>query len=147
MMRTFFIAMAAIGVLIASCKSKKEMNNLKVRNDSIASMKASAAKDSAMFAANGGTRLNVSFYSPGNGINHAAVKMLDSFWDEYKSPTPGGVALYINYWGKEGEVDYCFITNGLNKQHADSLVSTIKDLLKDQDRINYSEFTTCNKRR
>ena len=159
-MKTYLIAIAAIGLVAVSCKSKKEIaarSNAKADSTRIAdSMAAVAAVADVQTIAvgepnpatptpNDSIRLNVSFYSPGSGINYRAAQSLNSFLTKYEDANPGAVTVYKTAWGREGEVDYCFKVN--DKAKGDAFVKQVKDLLAGQDRINYKENTTCRKPR
>ena len=153
-MRAYLIAIAAIGLVAVSCKSKKEMTNNTAKADSIqvADSIAKVFADIAIADAqntpptpNDSIRLNISFYSPGSGINYRAAQSLNSFLTKYEAANPGAVTVYKTAWGREGEVDYCFKMN--DKTKGDDFVKQVKDLLAGQDRINYKENTTCRKPR
>ncbi len=165
-MRAYLIAIAAIGLVAVSCKSKKEMTDNTAKADSIqvADSIAKVFADIAIADAqntpptiavgepnpatptpNDSIRLNVSFYSPGSGINYRAAQSLDGFLTKYQAANPGAVTIYKTAWGREGEVDYCFKMN--DKTKGDDFVKQVKDLLAGQDRINYKENTTCRKPR
>lgn len=117
--------------------------------DSVAAAAASASTAPVQQApsVNDSIRLNVSFYSPGSGINYRAAQKLDGFVTQYQTDNPGALTMYKTAWGREGEVDYCFKFNKGFENKGDSFVKQVKDLLVGQDRINYKEFTTCRKPR
>jgi hypothetical protein len=158
-MKSYLVAIAAIGLLAVSCKGKKEMSvrsNAKADSTRIAdSMAAVAAvadvptiavgEPNPATPTNDSIRLNVSFYSPGSGINYLAARKLDAFLTKYADENPGAVTVYKSAWGREGEVDYCFKMN--DKSKGDSFVKQVQDLLKGEDRINYKDNTTCRKPR
>lgn len=159
-MRAYLIAIAAIGLVAVSCKSKKEMavrSNAKADSTRIADSMAAVAAvadvqtivvgepNPATPSPNDSIRLNVSFYSPGSGINYRAAQSLNGFLTKYEATNPGAVTVYKTAWGREGEVDYCFKMN--DKTKGDDFVKQVKDLLAGQDRINYKENTTCRKPR
>lgn len=155
-MKVYLVAIAAIGLLAVSCKGKKEMSvrsNAKADSIRIADSMAAVAnvptiavgEPNPATPTNDSIRLNVSFYSPGSGINYLAARKLDAFLTRYQSENPGAITIYKSAWGREGEVDYCFKMN--DKSKGDSFVKQVMDLLKGEDRINYKENTTCRKPR
>ncbi|UPT68268.1 MAG: hypothetical protein M0D57_06380 [Sphingobacteriales bacterium JAD_PAG50586_3] len=152
-MKAYLIAIAAIGLLAAGCKSKKEMStksnakadSIVVLDNTIPPTNNIAAGEPNPATPNDSIRLNVSFYSPGSGINYLAARKLDAFLTKYESENPGAVTVYKSAWGREGEVDYCFKMN--DKSKGDGFVKQVQDLLKGEDRINYKENTTCRKAR
>jgi hypothetical protein len=144
-MKKYIVLFAAATALFAACKAKHTaQSNAVAKTDSVATIADGEPNPSAPADS---IRLNVSFYSPGNGVNYRAAKKLDAFLDTYELANPGMVTVYKTAWGREGEVDYCFKTTKLDTKKADDFVKQVMDLLKGEDRINFKENTTCRKPR
>ncbi len=150
-MRTIALLLLVAGLVgTIGCKTQKEAKQRALKQDSLRradSVVMANATEAQPVSANDSIRLNVSFYSPGSGINYKAAQKLDGFVTQYQTDNPGAITMYKTAWGREGEVDYCFKFNQGFESKGDSFVKQVKDLLANQDRINYKEFTTCRKPR
>ncbi|MEX0811032.1 MAG: hypothetical protein WD048_02370 [Chitinophagales bacterium] len=92
---------------------------------------------------NDGTDINyglvVSFYSPGNGIDHKTKNKFVEFISNYK--------VKIDYekasWGKEGEIDFCILLTDLTKQEKVDFIQESKDLLAKSSKVRVYENAPC----
>ena len=83
--------------------------------------------------------LTVSFYSPGNGINEKAKAVYDAFLKEKYSE----LKFETIYWGREGEVDYCFQNIAMFEKERVIFVKETKKLLAKFGKINITENEPC----
>ena len=116
-----------IFLLFFACKGTKETTNLPDKE--VASKETNE----------GNYRLVVSFFSPGNGIDHKMKREYVEFIANYKAK--------ISYeqigWGKEGEVDFCFSLKELYIKEQDEFVKKSKELLSKSNRIHIYENAPC----
>jgi hypothetical protein len=84
------------------------------------------------------TRLVVSFISQGGGIDLAAQANLDKWLSKHAD-----VKYAQNQWGREGEVDYCFITLGANADAQKKTIDEIKALVGTNAKVLVKENKVC----
>lgn len=88
-------------------------------------------------------RFIVSFFSPGNGIDHKARAKLVEF---LKGHTPT-LAVTKTKWGREGEVDFCFMLSELSEKEQETFIKKVRDLLAKSSRVRFYENKECRKPR
>lgn len=85
------------------------------------------------------TRLVVSFYSKGEGIDVASkeafVKLLNS--------NTKRIAYEPIQWGREGEVDYCLELKELSSAEQENFVKKAKELLNKSTLVHINEHAKC----
>lgn len=81
----------------------------------------------------------VSFYSPGNGIDHKMKKEYIEFINTYT----GSVIYEEISWGKEGEIDLCITFIGKSTQKEHDFIKESRKLLSASHRINIYENSEC----
>jgi hypothetical protein len=92
-------------------------------------------------------RFTVSFYSPGNGIDHAIKAKYDTFVADFGKRKKVKLEHETVTWGREGEVDYCFFLRELSETDQAAFVKESLALLKASNRVNTAENTTCRQPR
>jgi hypothetical protein len=92
-------------------------------------------------------RFTVSFYSPGNGIDHAVKGKFDTFVGEFGKRHKVKLQHETVTWGREGEVDYCFPLTELKAIDQAAFVKEGLAILKASERVNTKENTTCRQPR
>lgn len=92
-------------------------------------------------------RFTVSFYSPGNGIDHAIKAKYDTFVTDFGKRKKVKLEHETVTWGREGEVDYCFFLRELSETDQAAFVKESLALLKASNRVNTAENTTCRQPR
>lgn len=119
--------MALLGLLFSSsCRSPKDKqpSTVEVSDESTA-------------------RFIVSFFSPGNGIDHKARAKLVEF---LKGHTPA-LTVTKTKWGREGEVDFCFMLAELSKKEQEAFIKEVRELLAKSSRVRFYENKECKKPR
>jgi len=125
------IIILAICLIICACKSTKETANL-------------PDKEVAFKEVNEDNyRLVVSFFSPGNGIDHKMKREYLEFISNYKAE----ISYEQTSWGREGEVDFCFSLKGLSKKEQEEYVRKSKELLSKSNRVHLYENVPCRHKR
>jgi hypothetical protein len=85
------------------------------------------------------SRLIVSFYSPGNGIDHKALALFSAdILSKNESITYSTVS-----WGREGERDYCFQLAELSAAEQVAFVEEVNTLLGSVKRVRILENQEC----
>lgn len=84
-------------------------------------------------------RFIVSFYSPGNGIDR---KMKQRYEEFLANNYPKVIYEKIN-WGKEGEIDFCFMLNEFDEEKKKEFLESSKEILSNSSRIHMYENTPC----
>lgn len=119
-------------LLIFSCGSTKNVNT-----------EAVTKTDTTISDAAGNYGLVVSFYSPGNGIDH---KMKQEYAEFLTTNYPK-----TNYetirWGKEGETDFCFQLNDLKENERELFVKESRELLSKSSRVHIYENVPCRNKK
>jgi hypothetical protein len=83
----------------------------------------------------------VSLYSPGDGIDQEAKRIVLNTVEVYTKK--GYTISYTSVpWGKEGEVDYCFALQKLDTKVYQQFFNELSTLLKDR-RVHITEKATC----
>ena len=83
--------------------------------------------------------LSVSFISIGSGTDKKARQEYDQYIIQYEQKNKIKLNYEIIPWGREGENDYCFKLNELNKQQQDQFITETKEILKNSSLVRYSE--------
>ncbi len=123
-------AICLLGIsFLLSCGSTK-----KIKSDDTA-----VAIESKQIDSTDNYRLIVSFFSPGNGIDH---KMNRKFSEFLASNYPKLIYERAQ-WGKEGERDYCFLLKELTQKKKDQFVRESKELLAASSRVHVYENAPC----
>ena len=85
------------------------------------------------------SRLIVSFYSPGNGIDHRALALFSAdILSKNENITYSKVS-----WGREGERDYCFQLAELSAEQQVAFIKEVNTLLGSVKRIRILENQEC----
>jgi hypothetical protein len=84
-------------------------------------------------------RFIVSFYSPGNGVDH---KMKQKYVEFITKNYPN-IIIEKTKWGKEGEIDFCFQLNELEENRKQQFVKESKELLSSSSRVHIYENAPC----
>ena len=88
-------------------------------------------------------RLIVSFFSPGNGIDHKAKKK----FIEFLSASYPKVKYESNRWGKEGEITLCFLLSELKEKDEVIFIKESKEVLASCNRVHIYENAPCGNKK
>ena len=91
-------------------------------------------------------RFSVSFFSKGGGTDRKARSEFESFIEAYNKKNNVILQFTKTPWGREGEVDYCFMLDELKKKEQGVFIKECENLLKDSKLVNLQEFTPCRNR-
>lgn len=83
----------------------------------------------------------VSFYSPGDGIDHEAENMLLNTIDKY-TKQGHSIGFTVVHWGKEGERDYCFALQKLMPEVYNTFLKEINTQLSGR-KAHINEQKAC----
>jgi hypothetical protein len=89
------------------------------------------------------SRLIISFTSQASGIDREAKREIDGFITEYEKEKGRRLAKEIVRWGREGELDYCFMLSELSQGDQAHFVSQIKLLVKKSKQTSVVENAPC----
>jgi hypothetical protein len=89
------------------------------------------------------SRLVVSFYSIGAGINYDAKAEFDKW---LAKDTRGGFTYTVTNWGREGEVNYCFNLASKSASEQMIFVKDVQKFLDGKEHIHVLEWAQCDKR-
>jgi len=92
-------------------------------------------------------RLIVSFISIGEGTDIKAHENFDAFMSSWQTENNKTLVVDKVPWGREGEVDYCFKLNELDKDSQAKFVSKVQDAVKDSKLVQISENQPCMHKR
>jgi hypothetical protein len=123
------IPILACITLIYSCSTRQKTSD-QAENEDALELNESQKETS---------RFIVSFYSPGNGIDHEMKSKYQSFLTENYSTISYNTAK----WGREGEVDLCFDLAEWSEKDQIHFINESKDLLSSSDKVNFYENKAC----
>lgn len=92
-------------------------------------------------------RLSVSFISIGAGIDHKSKTAYDAWIKEFESQNKVTLAHETVGWGREGEVDYCFLLKELKPAQQTEFINTTKKTFEGNTLVHIKENTACRKPR
>lgn len=84
-------------------------------------------------------RLSVSFISIGAGTDKKARQDYDQYLIQFEQKNKIKLSYEITPWGREGEKDYCFKLNELNKKQQEVFIAETKEVLKNSTLVRYKE--------
>tara|TARA_B100000795_G_C22782854_1_gene433215 strand:+ start:1517 stop:1921 length:405 start_codon:yes stop_codon:yes gene_type:complete len=119
-------------VLLFSCRGTKD-----IRRDTGATTETTIADSLDNYG------LIVSFYSPGNGIDH---KMKQKYVDFITNNYPKIIYEKIK-WGREGEIDFCFQFNELTENQINQFIKESKEVLSNSSRVHISKNSPCSNKK
>lgn len=91
--------------------------------------------------------LNVSFYSIGEGTDGAAINSFKQYLETFNKSEQVSLAYEMNAWGREGEVDYCFMLEELSGKQRDKFISGAKKLFTEKNLVHLNENGQCHPKR
>jgi hypothetical protein len=91
--------------------------------------------------------MNVSFRSIGAGIDRKSYKSFLLFKDQFENAEKVKLTYEQIFWGREGEMDYCFHYQGLNEKQIVKFEKEIKELFIESKSVYYSKETEKRKGR
>ena len=127
-MKNVILLSAFVGLLLSTicCKSKKETTT------SSSSLTETKAVEQTY-------RIIVSFISKGTGVDRPKA---ESFL-KYVETHPKKPAYDKIQWGREGEMDFCFLLKELDKKETATFIETIKTQMKGSDMVFVTENTVA----
>jgi hypothetical protein len=81
----------------------------------------------------------VSFISTGAGIDKTAKKQFEQFITEFENTNKLKLNFVITKWGREGEVNYCFVLKELNRDLQNIFITNTKSTLSQSNLIRFHE--------
>ncbi len=91
-------------------------------------------------------RFSVSFISIGAGPDRKSRQRYDQFISDYQQLHNTTVEYIISPWGKEGEVDYCFLLSELDSSEQQQFIKESKEFLENSSLVRYRENTACQQK-
>jgi hypothetical protein len=93
------------------------------------------------------TKLLVSFYSIGAGIDTKTAQAFDNFISAYKTSSSKLITYERIPWGREGELDYCISFVELGKSEVDQFIDEAKTRIKDCKMVHFKLNGECKRKR
>lgn len=84
-------------------------------------------------------RFTVSFISFGAGIDKNAKKEFEQFIIDFELKNEMKIPYEKKYWGKEGELDFCFMLKELKKEDQESFILQSKNQLANSTHVRFHE--------
>jgi hypothetical protein len=94
-----------------------------------------------------GNRLTVSFISIGEGTDFRAKDSMDVFISSYQLENKKELKFEAVPWGREGEIDYCFMLSELSEKEQAKFIKALRDRLKFSELVQITENQPCKQRR
>ncbi|MDF1672343.1 MAG: hypothetical protein P1U41_02495 [Vicingaceae bacterium] len=136
-MKAFTVLVLGVSLSFYSCKSQSQaMDSNNVEPVNIEKENTSANED-------GVYDIIVSFASKGTGINRDVKQKLDDALTVFSQNN--GVTLNLEKlgWGREGEIDYLFLTKNLSTKQKKELKAKVKEVIGDTEMIFISYDSKC----
>ena len=84
-------------------------------------------------------RFVVSFISIGSGIDKKAKSQYEQFLKDFELKKNVTISYEKKYWGREGEINFCFMLNELKKEEQESFILQSKNLLANSTLVRFQE--------
>lgn len=136
-MRVFIILVLGVSLSFYSCKSQSQA----MSSDRIEP--ANSENSNTTNNEVGVYDIVISFASKGAGINRDVKQKLDDAITLFNQNNEVTVNLEKYGWGREGEVDYLFLTKNLSTKHQKELKAKIKEVIGDTEMIFISYDSKC----
>lgn len=91
--------------------------------------------------------MNISFRSIGAGIDRKSYKSFLSFLEKFENDEKLKLTYEQIFWGREGEMDYCFHYSNLTESQITKFEKEIKELFIESKSVYYSKETEKRKGR
>jgi maltose-binding protein MalE len=118
-------------LMICSLVACKNLKNTTISDTSSSSEQAKDADTNFQFI--------VSFISTGSGIDKTAKKQFEQFITEFENTNKLKLNVVITKWGREGEVNYCFVLKELNRDLQNIFITNTKSTLSQSNLIRFHE--------
>jgi hypothetical protein len=92
-------------------------------------------------------KLNVSFRSIGAGIDRKTHKTFLNYIEQFEKEEKVKLAYDKIFWGREGEVDYCFQYNSLNQKQIIKFEQQLKEVFVESKSVYSTKDTEKRKGR
>ena len=92
-------------------------------------------------------KLNVSFRSLGAGIDRKTHKTFLNYIEQFENEEKVKLAYDKIFWGREGEVDYCFQYNSLSEKQIIKFEQQLKEVFVESKSVYTSKETEKRKGR
>lgn len=92
-------------------------------------------------------RLLVSFYSIGGGIDIKSAESFDRFILAYKTSEGKSVSYERVPWGREGELDYCILFDGMSNSNIKGFIEAAKAKVSDCKMVHFKPDGECKRKR
>ena len=98
--------------LVFACNSvKKSITSTESEIEVVGIEEGFAESNPCAINYKGGNNFSISFYSEGAGINYSSKMKLDSIITRFNSDNSDPISNTIEPWGREGELDYKFLSD------------------------------------
>jgi hypothetical protein len=116
-------------LLVVSCgNSKKNSNHVFSKDENICN-------------------LNVSFRSSGGGIDRKSYKIFIDYLSIFEQEEKVKLNFQQIFWGREGEMDYCFHYENLTDKQIEKFEEQIKEMFIESKMVYFSKETEKRKGR
>ena len=88
-------------------------------------------------------RVIVSFISIGEGTDATGREIMDGVLNSWKEKKGKPIEMESIPWGREGEVDFCFILKELSEKEQTEFADQMKSAFKDKNLIQITENQPC----
>lgn len=78
----------------------------------------------------------LSFISKGEGIDYTLKKKIDNILNSFNKKNNTNLKPETLAWGREGEIDYNFITKNLSTSQKDELTSQVRETIGSSDMVH-----------
>ncbi|MBK7966836.1 MAG: hypothetical protein IPK10_17305 [Bacteroidetes bacterium] len=144
------IGIISFALTVSACKSSKNSNETpaKIETESVETNPTNTGKPLVSMEywtreqAQAGPdtfRLVVSFISFGAGTDPESKTILETYVYDYKLKNNKVVSYYMIPWGREGEVDCCFLLDELNASEQNYFIEGLKKVIQGRELIQINE--------
>ncbi len=118
-------------LMICSLVACKNLKNTTISDTSTSSEQAKDADTNFQFI--------VSFISIGAGIDKTAKKQFEQLMTEFENTNKLKLNVVIKKWGREGEVNYCFVLKNLDRELKNTFITNTKSTLSQSNLVRFHE--------
>ena len=130
----------AVLMMAVSCKTSKET----VTTSTEATLTVPKKGDKPVSSVNRPIYpLYISFFSRSSGIDHKVKEEYDKFILQFESDNKLKLKVEIIKWGREGEIDMCFMLSDISKKKQKDFILKSKEILGKSDTVYIYEDAVC----
>lgn len=155
---TLIISLTVISISACKCSKNNSANAVKPTTENSTQSSSNTQTTSSTVPGKDSTdqnklqtdityRVIVSFISIGAGIDPDAHPALDAFVQQYMDTTSKKIVYQAQPWGREGEMDICFMLDNLSAEEQVNFINGLKTAFLKRELVRIEEYKKTKYRR